>query len=386
MKTFVTIFYLWIVLMGLIVAGALSNPSEEWGHLVNIASLGSSALLGLTSCFLYVYEMSIGTRFVFLNCAVFFGGNGIATPLFQLAILVFVPKNEWARFYFYEYNLLTYIVLLQIVVVFVVFNYVFRNWTAWRKYGATLILVGGVTMVLFGSFLKDPMYLTTLPQLKNLKAVHISVERMRQEGNLHPSVEQIASHANLQSPGIGKEEMDLSQEQRIAFVQEVLPYNHGDDAYMLFYRPLWRSCVKMSLITLFALVILVICRYLVDSPEGAYMEKIAWCLLPYSCFEVLHYYGYAQTQSYDRYMNFVAIGGYVSMSFMWLLCVLFALRLHFIKSVEGGYYERRLIEGPEGITRWRDAFDNWVVRQFMNQGELERRFLIQRNSNKGIDG
>ena len=71
---------------------------------------------------------------------------------------------------------------------------------------------------------------------------------------------------------------------------------------------------------------------------------------------------------------------------MWLLCVLFALRLHFIKSVEGGYYERRLIEGPEGITRWRDAFDNWVVRQFMNQGELERRFLIQRNSNKGIDG
>jgi len=110
------------------------------------------------------------------------------------------------------------------------------------------------------------------------------------------------------------------------------------------------------------------------------MEKIVWCLLPYCGFEALHTFAFTRVTTVDLHDNIGDIGRYLSMSIMWIMLLLFSLRLRFLQTVEGDYYERRLSSDASRITRWRDAFDSWILQQFMNPGELDRRFLSQRKT------
>jgi hypothetical protein len=121
-------------------------------------------------------------------------------------------------------------------------------------------------------------------------------------------------------------------------------------------------------------------HYIVDSQKGAYVEKIAWCLILYCILEALHFYVYTKVKDHDSFIRIDLTGSYLSLVVMWILGGLFALRLHFIQSVEGSYYERHLVESADGITRWRDAADNWLLKEFMNTRDLDRRFLTRRKT------
>jgi hypothetical protein len=61
-----------------------------------------------------------------------------------------------------------------------------------------------------------------------------------------------------------------------------------------------------------------------------------------------------------------------------LLLVFFGLRLRFITSVKGEFYERELVSDSEHISRWRDAFDNLVVRHFLNPKAIHGRLFASR--------
>jgi hypothetical protein len=54
------------------------------------------------------------------------------------------------------------------------------------------------------------------------------------------------------------------------------------------------------------------------------------------------------------------------------------MRLRFITSVKGEFYERELVSDSEHISRWRDAFDNLVVRHFLNPQAFHGRLFAPR--------
>jgi len=43
------------------------------------------------------------------------------------------------------------------------------------------------------------------------------------------------------------------------------------------------------------------------------------------------------------------------------------MRLRFITSVKGEFYEQELALSPKGVTRWRDSLDNIVIEKFFNR-------------------
>ncbi|MEX0602646.1 MAG: hypothetical protein WD295_04845, partial [Bacteroidota bacterium] len=75
-----------------------------------------------------------------------------------------------------------------------------------------------------------------------------------------------------------------------------------------------------------------------------------------------------------------AIGQYLTLFNLVLLGVFFALRLSFINSVKGEFYERELVSDSEHISRWRDSIDNLVVRHFLNPETLHGRLLAPRQA------
>ena len=133
----------------------------------------------------------------------------------------------------------------------------------------------------------------------------------------------------------------------------------------------------MALLSLALILAFILYQYLADPPKSAYMEKILWCLLPYCSFEALHYYAFIHARAFDEFVILGMYGTYASVGVMIPFLALLMLRLRFIETVEGRFYEHRLIQNPSRITRWRDSFDNWILRQFMSTKELEHRFLIQ---------
>lgn len=249
-----------------------------------------------------------------------------------------------------------------------------------RKYFVTLLAIGGLWSYLFYPYFADPRYLYTTTDVVHYRKIDATLQELRNIGRINPTAHEVSSLVRLSVPETGKVARELTgaeKEQRVAYL---LPYMEGDNYMPLVYKPLFRDEAWMGILCVGAIVLFLIYHYTKDPPKTAYLEKIALLLLPYCCFEALHFYVFRTTRSWENLYRSEVLGQYFSMSTMLVLLVIFYSRLKFIPSVEGKFYERRVLTDAKSITRWRDAFDNWILRQFMNPEELERRFFIRRKS------
>ncbi|MCZ6776124.1 MAG: hypothetical protein O7D34_06685, partial [Ignavibacteria bacterium] len=71
-----------------------------------------------------------------------------------------------------------------------------------------------------------------------------------------------------------------------------------------------------------------------------------------------------------------SMGQAVSIVVLSFIVIFFSLRLKFINSVKGEFYEQEILASPNGITRWRDALDNLVIAQFFDRKTLFGRMFV----------
>jgi hypothetical protein len=90
----------------------------------------------------------------------------------------------------------------------------------------------------------------------------------------------------------------------------------------------------------------------------------------------LHAYSSIKSIQWEGLLGVIAIGQYASTFVLLLLAIFFALRLRFITSAKGEFYENELALSPNGITRWRDMLDNVVIEKFFNRKLLLGRLMV----------
>jgi hypothetical protein len=112
-----------------------------------------------------------------------------------------------------------------------------------------------------------------------------------------------------------------------------------------------------------------------DPPQGAYIEKVMFLLLIYCSMEVLHCWSAINTVEWKTLSDILSAGQYASIVVLILIALYLSLRLRFISSVKGEFYENELSQRPTGITRWRDTLDNLVVESFFNRHTLMGRLF-----------
>ncbi|MGA9118721.1 MAG: hypothetical protein WB699_05105, partial [Bacteroidota bacterium] len=121
-------------------------------------------------------------------------------------------------------------------------------------------------------------------------------------------------------------------------------------------------------------------QYMKDPPQGAYIERIMFLFLVSTSLEILHAWSFIKSVEWGTIADILQKGQYVSILVLVLLALFFSLRLRFIKSVKGEFYENELASRPAGVIRWRDAVDNLVIRHFLDPRlELRRVLAIPRN-------
>ena len=364
---------------------SLNDPDRDsWGAIEYVFLASLSYLLALESYFLCKGEPCRGTGVVFLNLAIFFGCNAILSPVFDLVSWCFLQWSRHVYTYFSQYFWLLYFMLLALSVVYLLVDAFWKTRTIYEKYIIALLIVGGVWGYLFYPYLLDSRYLSKKQEFVDYLAVQDAMTKLRADGNENPSMEEIVAVADLRLllPKVNDEHVPWTDKQKR--VLRTLPYLKGGNFGTLYWRPLYKACSWMGMFCTFMVLTFIVFQYLKDPPREAYLEKIVWCLLFYCSFEGLHLFAYSTIAHWDTLQAVVRYGRAFSIGAMLVLLFLLAVRLKFIRTVEGGYYERRLIDGADSITRWRDAFDNWVLRQFMDPKELDRRFVIRRNTESDL--
>jgi hypothetical protein len=111
-------------------------------------------------------------------------------------------------------------------------------------------------------------------------------------------------------------------------------------------------------------------------------------LLVFCSIEILHAWSVVKAVEWSALADIMGVGAYVSIAILALIGVFLGLRLRFIQSVKGEFYEQQLAASANAITRWRDTIDNMIIDSFMNRRLLiGRMFVNPRNkpANKDLD-
>jgi hypothetical protein len=265
-------------------------------------------------------------------------------------------------------------------ILYAVVDSIFGEFTILRKYAVTAVIVGAVFAYYYHPYFEDVRYLYKTQDIEDFRAVDHAVNNLRNDGLSNPKVEDVAEKLNLKAWNNNKPVGLLFKEDNVNRIAYIMPYLEGNNYTMLLMKPLYQNVIYMDVLAIVFIVVFFGYQYKKDPPQGAYTEKILFLFLPLCSLDILHYFAYVSLQNYEAYVELFNIAQYLIIVNALLLLIFFSLRLSFITSIKGEFYERELVLDSEHISRWRDGIDNLVVRHFLNPKTIHGRLFAPRES------
>jgi len=324
--------------------------------------------------FIVIREKQLNNKVIFINFLLF-SSYFLITTGYSLIKGILFPEIQSAHFYYYQYGTIYYHIFLFFAITYLVIDLLFRQRKIIYKYAVSLILVAFISNAYYGEFFKDPDYLYNNQDVVDWLEVHSVYSEITSTSGDSPAVQEVASAAQLSVWKNGEPVGELYANQKIDRVNELLPYLAGQNYLVLLMRPLHKSNVYINTFTILLIFFFFAYQYRKDPPQGAYIEKIMFLFLVLVSLESLHSWAYVRSVEWSIFVEFFVIGQYLTFVVLGLLTLFFILRLRFISTVQGEFYEHQLVSYPQRITRWRDWVDNFVLSYIFNTQTLVGRLL-----------
>jgi hypothetical protein len=343
-------------------------PLATW---VNRAFMFSLFLIAIL---IFRNEKNANGRAIFANFVVYFAF--LVTPcIHEFVGTAFLVNEKYAAFLSYQTQIMLLVLAAGVAVVYLAVDVVFHPLRVLHKYLVTAAVVAVFFMVYFHPFVSDPFHLYKTEDIKQWKTLDDAVYQL----GYIPSETELASRITLQSWADGKPIGTLYPEENLKRISDLSPYLYGDNWPALFWKPLYTQVIKMHVLLIICLLFAFGYQYTKDPPQGAYIDKIMFLLLLSSSLEILHNWGFIKNVEWGVVSDLFSVGQYVILIVDAAMVLFFALRLKFITSVQGGYYEAELDANPSAVTRWRDWVDNLVLAHFFDYKLFNGR-LFQKTS------
>lgn len=328
-------------------------------------------LLFLLCVMIVRHETAAKNKYIFLNFALFF----------SISILFHVYSfltNQYLRLYFTQYiSQGAYFFLLAFALVYLSLDALFRDFKVAYKYLLTLGIVGGFFVYYYHGLLADPNYLYATNDAKIFKAIDDARDAYLKTHSAEPSAETLAQTADLQLWSDGKPIGTLFPDEKVRVVKEFYPYLLGTNFIVLLLRPLFLNTIYMCVLGIVFILLFFGYQYMKDPPQGAYIDKIMLLFLIFCTMEILHAWSFIKSVEWQSFYELLSMGNAVSLGVFVLIGVFLGLRLRFIRSVKGEFYEQEILVSPGNVTRWRDALDDLVVAHFFNRKAILGRLFVR---------
>lgn len=363
-----------VSLLSLVLVGNTPEPAIFLSYALQL-------LLFLLAIAIARSEPTRKNRTIFINFALFFS----TAPLFHLyEFLGFIfPSALIVRFYFTQYVALgAYFFLLALAVVYLTVDALFRDFRTVQKYCLALAIVGGFFGYYYAPYFVDPRHVYKTEKALNWKELNNAYEAFQTEFDALPGAAELAAVVEMHAFKDGESVGVLYPEERVRRVQELYPYLTGSNYKILLIEPLYRNVISMNMVCVGFILLFFGYQYRKDPPQGAYVEKIMFFLFLLCSMEMLHAWSLIKSIEWQSFFEMTIIGQYVSAFILLVISVFFALRLHFIRSVKGEFYEVEIVSRPTGITRWRDWLDDLVIAHFFNRRAILGRLFVRNPETK----
>jgi len=369
---------IWGVLNALFLVSLLLLPHKSVEP-AGFISYSLQSLLAIISINIFRLEPTRKNRYIFLNFAFLFGLSFMAHIYSFIGPgTMFLSDSRFIRFFLDQYVFhMLYFFLLALAIVYIAVDLLLRDFATLKKYLVTVAIVGGFLGYYYHPFLEDPLYLHHTQDVLDWKVLQEKFNAYQKEFGQEPTPEALAEYTQeMYTWSDGEKVGVLFAGEKTRRVKQIYPYLVDPNYLILVYKPLNLNTIYVSVLCLAFILLFFGYQYMKDPPQGAYIEKIMFFLLLFCTLEILHAYSLMKTLQWEGLVGVIVIGQYVSTIVLLLLVVFFALRLRFITSVKGEFYEQELAISPNGITRWRDMLDNVVIEKFFNRKLLLGRLMV----------
>ena len=350
---------LWWSIFLLLSFASLSLP-HRYFPLIGMINVALHVLLGLICLYTVAHE-NTQTKPIFINFAVYFLFAVCLQSTIFVGPLLFTSAPI-ATVYFHQYvHKIGFPLLLAFSVVYAAVDYIGRNLRVRQKYLVTSAIVLTVFLLPYSKYFVDPLHLYHRAEY----AEYMEWDKVHKKAvaNLHRELsddelvrlfaaEHTQRHIAQSTTGY---EVQLQKYRR---------YFGTANSTVLFWKPLEMSGLFINAFLLVTLSLVFLFKFLRDYPHPAYVEKILQTFFLVCALEILHYWSYSQSPSYEIYRSIHGVGQYLTISTLLLMVYVFSMRLRFVLNPFGKYYEGMITTQPDQITRWRDEIDNVILRYF----------------------
>jgi hypothetical protein len=377
------IFWMWIAFVAIFSAILYALPHRELTPSI-FTNIIAQGLLALIAGALVKHESNSKNKFIFVNFAILF-----AVPIIGALALFIGPKyvlltdDGYAYSYFRNYiGYGAYAFVLTFAVVYLTVDALFREFKTFSKYLIAFSIAGMFFGLYFHGFLLNPKYAYTTQDIMDWKTMDEAARSYVTEHKAYPDPAQLSASTDMYVWKSGYSVATLHPEARDARVAELYPYLADKNYEILLSKPVNYYVISMCVVAIGFILLFFGYQYMKDPPQGAYIEKMVFMLLLFCSLEILHAWAAIKALDWQTFAEIAGVGYYVTVAVLLLIAVFFGLRLRFIMSVKGEFYEAELEQSPTAVTRWRDALDTIVVESFFNRKLIHGRLFAPASRNQ----
>ncbi len=371
MRPVIRVLTLWLAGVALMLLSFVFPHHDV--EIVSVVSNSVQLLLFITSVYLVRHETVNKTKYIFLNFA----------ALFSLFLLfhaggfigkLFLKDEPLASFLYYQYvSEGLYVLLFAIAICYVTIDVLFRDFKTVQKYFIAFLIAGGFFAYYYYPMFENKLFLYETDDIVEWKELDLASAEFRKEYSVNPTEQQLTSYmTGTHAPHL----FQHSEAERVMRIAALFPFLAEENYMTLLVKPLNLNGIYMSVLCVGLILLFFGYLYKKDPPQGAYIEKMMFFFLMLASLEVFHNWSLVKIVEWESSLQIIQIGEILSAAVLCMIALFFILRLRFITTVYGEFYEHEIAERPTAITRWRDAFDNYVIAHFFNRNELVGRFFV----------
>jgi hypothetical protein len=291
-------------------------------------------------------------------------------------------RNEpYMSVYYHEYvNKIGYNALLAFTVIYLVVDSWFQKKRTLTKYLLALSVMATLLTPLHYPYFLDPLRLYRTEEYSDYLELKTAYNTLMKKNAAAPMqaevVQQVLKGKNYVA---GTNEATNSGKERLE-IEELSDRLQRQSEVVLFWKPLNLDTAYVNLALVGLLIVFYFAKFFRDRPQGAYFEKIMLLLLVVCSLEVLHSWAYTESTDTRLYSSIHLVGQYLTVAALLALVYVCSIRLRFLLSGVGQYYERQIFLRPEGISRWRDEIDRLVLKSLLRKAPfVDRLAVLERN-------
>jgi hypothetical protein len=345
----------------------------------SIASNSIQLLLFIVSIYLVKHENVKKTKFIFMNFAGWFS-LAILAHLSRFVGTLLFTGEPLARLLYYQYiSEAAYVFFFGFAICYVTIDVLFRDFRAYQKYLLTGAIVAGFFVYYYHPIITNPTHLYSTNEILEWKEVDRAAAAYTQGHGTFPTVEELTRTLTSESAPLLFRYSDAERYNRVTWL---FPYLAADNYLTLLVKPLNQNSIQMGVLSVGMILLFFGYLYKKDPPQGAYIEKMMFFFLLLVSLEIFHNWSLMNVIEWDLSLQMIGMGEMLSAFLLCVIALFFLLRLRFITTAYGEFYETELVESPTTITRWRDALDNYVLAHFFSKDSMVGRFFVDPNLRK----